>query len=138
RLDRGSSGGQEGKSAQDSPERDGGRHDEQGGPEPAARAAPLAAGRVSGRGQGRDVRHDVLPGFRRLLRGRYQFPGSMSNSNLNLPICSTTRRPLSWLNMGRRKNHRARSAPRRDELEQTTRQRLLETAGQVFAEKGFD
>src|SRR5262249_2642342 len=47
-------------------------------------------------------------------------------------------RPLPGLNGARRKSHRAGWAPRRDELEQPTRQRLLETAGQVFAEKGFD
>jgi len=39
--------------------------------------------------------------------------------------------------MGRRKNKGAPSAPRREE-EQSTRRRLLETAGQVFADKGFD
>lgn len=41
--------------------------------------------------------------------------------------------------MAQRSKHRTEPAPaRREEAEQTTRQRLLEVAGQVFAEKGFD
>jgi AcrR family transcriptional regulator len=41
--------------------------------------------------------------------------------------------------MAQRSKYRTGSAPpRREEAEQTTRQRLLEVAGQVFAEQGFD
>jgi TetR/AcrR family transcriptional regulator, regulator of cefoperazone and chloramphenicol sensitivity len=40
--------------------------------------------------------------------------------------------------MTQRSKNRTKSAPRREEAEQGTRQRLLEVAGQVFAEKGFD
>jgi AcrR family transcriptional regulator len=40
--------------------------------------------------------------------------------------------------MTRGKTQRARAAPRREETERNTRRRLLEAAGQVFAELGFD